>query len=400
MHPLTLSTAQLSEIAIDFERRTAAGLARENQQIKCLPTFTPLRKQPQNGRVFVLDLGGSNLRAGVVRCEKGVLELIAQSPKIKMPWQRNIPFDRGQFLDIQANALVNLNYTENAPLGYCFSYPAKPTPDRDVVLLKWAKGIDVPGTLGKKMGQLLLKRLADRYPTFPCTGVTVINDTVAALIGGMDDLDATSSIGLIAGTGTNMAAAIDPGDIPKLPARIRGTGLLPVNLESGNFSPAHLTEWDERVDHQSNNPGEQLLEKAVSGAYLGYLFKSIFPDSDFNAILGGAELVKILDRPEHYPGAWSETATLIYNRSADLVASALAGLIRLLYRQQNKPCIRIVAEGALFWGQVQGDHRYRARAESTLKSLLSGFNLDHLTVDFIRKDHANLIGSAMAALSV
>ncbi|MBU2644159.1 hexokinase [bacterium] len=399
MHPLTLSTAQLSEIALDFERKTAAGLARENQQIKCLPTFTPLRKQPQNGRVFVLDLGGSNLRAGVVRCKKGELELIAQSPKIKMPWQRNIPFDREQYLDIQANALANLNYREKADLGYCFSYPAEPTPDRDVILLKWAKGIDVPGTLGKKMGRLLLDHLAIRFPEITCSGVTVINDTVAALIGGMGDLDATASIGLIAGTGTNMAAAIQPGDIPKLTADHRVSGLLPVNLESGNFSPAHLTEWDEIVDHQSNNPGEQLFEKAVSGAYLGNLFKAIYPDSVFNATLGGAELVRILDNPDRYPADWSNTATMIYNRSADLIAGALAGLIRLLHRLQNKPGIRVVAEGALFWGQVQGHYQYRARTESTLRNLLSGFNLDHLGIDFFRKDHANLIGSAMAALT-
>ncbi|MBT4088788.1 MAG: hexokinase [Deltaproteobacteria bacterium] len=400
MNPLALSTDQLSEIALDFEKKTGVGLANVNQQIKCLPTYISLRKQRKKGKAFVLDLGGSNLRAGVVRLENGKAELLVRSPKIKMPWQRNIPFDREHYLDIQANALAKLNCHEKLPLGYCFSYPAEPTLGRDVVLLKWAKGIDVPGTLGREMGQLLLNHLIAHFPEVTCTGPTVINDTVAALIGGMGNTADTSTIGLIAGTGTNMAAAIDPVDIPKIATTDQESGLLPVNLESGNFSPAHLTEWDETVDRNSNNPGEQLFEKAVSGAYLGYIFKAFFPDSSFDATQGGVELVKILNSPDRYRAEWVTTATFIYNRSADLVASALAGLIKLLWKLQSHNSIRIVAEGALFWGEINGRQQYRERTESTLNMILSNFKLDHLTIEFFKREHANLVGSAIAALTV
>jgi len=399
MNSLNLSISQLSKIALVFETRIKAGLAHEKQQIKCLPTYIPLRKFSKNGRAYVLDLGGSNLRAGIVSCENDGLKLIARSPKIKMPWQRNISFDRQRYLDIQATVLADLNCEDSLPLGYCFSYPAEPTPDRDAVLLKWAKGIDIPGTLGKKMGHLLTEHIKTHFPKINCTSVTVINDTVAALLGGMTDGDNTSTIGLIAGTGTNMATIIDPVDMPKLAADLK-TGPLPVNLESGNFSPAHLTKWDEMVDRNSNNPGEQRFEKAVSGAYLGQIFKAIFPESSFDETLGGAELVKILDDPDPYPVNWVAVATRIYNRSADLTAAALAGLISLLYQMQDRSKIRIVAEGALFWGEIRGVRHYHQRAESTLISLLSKFKLDHLTIDFIRKDQANLIGSAMAALTM
>jgi len=399
MNPLALSTTQLSEIALDFEKKVGDGLANQHRQIKCLPTYISLRKQPKKGRAFVLDLGGSNLRAGVVDLENGKGDLILRSPKIKMPWQRNTPFDREHYLDLQATALAELNCNEKLPLGYCFSYSAEPTPDRDVTLLKWAKGIDVPGTLGEKMGQILLNHLTTHFPEVQCTGLTAINDTVAALIGGMADTASTSTIGLIAGTGTNMAAAIESLDIPKMAATHKKSGLLPVNLESGHFSPEYLTEWDKTVDLNSNNPGEQLFEKAVSGAYLGNIFKALFPHSAFDATGGGAELVKILNHPDHYPAEWAATATTIYHRSADLVAGALAGLIRLLWRLQNHSNIRIVAEGALFWGEIKGHHQYRDRTESTLKTILSDFKLDHLTIDFFKREHANLVGSAIAALT-
>ncbi len=399
MHPLKLSTDQLAEIALDFENRVSEGLATPNRQIRCLPTYIPLDRQVSEGQAFVLDLGGSNLRAGVIKCEKGQWELIKRTSKLQMPWERNDPFDRNRFLDILANALVELDYHEALPLGYCFSYPAEPTPDRDVILLKWAKGIDVPGTLDRKMGQLLLEHLSTTVTKVQCNSVTVINDTVAALVAGMADAETTSTIGLIAGTGTNMAAAMDPADIPKLSAAGLDKGLLPVVLESGNYLPPYLSEWDDEVDRESNNPGEQRFEKAVSGAYLGYLFKALFPDIPFDESQGGAGLVSVLKRSGDYPVEVLTGAGMIYHRSADLVAAALSGLIQLLYKRQNKSKIRIVAEGALFWGQVSEHDQYRQRVETTLRVLLKTFNLDHLIIELFKKEDANLIGSAIAALS-
>ena len=41
-----------------------------------------------------------------------------------------------------------------------------------------------------------------------------------------------------------------------------------INLESGNFSPPHLTTADDALDRASDNPGAQRFEKAVPGAWL------------------------------------------------------------------------------------------------------------------------------------
>jgi len=399
MHPLKLTAPQLTEIAADFEKRVGEGLAAWNRQIRCMPTYISLQQEQRDGCAAVLDLGGSNLRAGIACHSNGEWRLVDRSETISMPWQRNLPFSCETLLDMQVDALARLRWQDELPLGYCFSYPAEPTPDRDVLLLKWAKGIEVPGTEGRRMGGLLLSHLARRHPHLKCSGVTVINDTVAALVGGMADPNRVDTIGLIVGTGTNMAASLSPSCIPKLAAAAGEYSLLPINLESGNYTPLHLTEWDAAVDRQSNNPGEQLLEKAVAGAYLGQIFKTVLPQAEFDEQRGGAGLSEILARPAEFPAEWIETASLVYFRSADLVAAVLVGLINMLHRLNGRLSFRIAAEGALFWGKLGLRTPYRDRVALTLETLLSMLNLEHLQVEFFKKTDTNLIGSARAALS-
>jgi hexokinase len=77
-------------------------------------------------------------------------------------------------------------------------------------------------------------------------------------------------MGLIVGTGTNMASLMRSDKIAKL--KTKESGLIPVNLESGNFYPPYLTDVDNQVDALSNNKGQQRFEKAISGGYLGKIF--------------------------------------------------------------------------------------------------------------------------------
>ena len=61
---------------------------------------------------------------------------------------------------------------------------------------------------------------------------------------------------------------IHSGDkIKKLDPSYNIQGLVPVNLESGNFHPPFLTTVDDTVDAISGSLGKQRFEKAVSGMY-------------------------------------------------------------------------------------------------------------------------------------
>jgi hexokinase len=144
--------------------------------------------------------------------------------------------------------------------------------------------------------------------------------------------------------------------------------------------------------------GEHRFEKAVSGAYLGDVFKAVHPQSDFNPKTGAQGIAEILSRSQTSDDRIL-TASQIYDRSAKLVAASLAGLIKLIDSKQTVKTVRIVAEGSLFWGKIRGINRYLSITQSTLKSLLDALNLKDIRFEFENIENANLIGSAIAALA-
>jgi hexokinase len=82
----------------------------------------------------------------------------------------------------------------------------------------------------------------------------------------------------------------------------------------------------------------------------------------------------------------------VLNRSADLVAAAIAGFIRTYEPAQKQ--VGILAEGPVFW-QTPG---YRERVEKTLARLVASGT----TTKILRcpsNVEANFLGAACAALS-
>ena len=88
----------------------------------------------------------------------------------------------------------------------------------------------------------------------------VINDTVGTLLAAAYQLRGVE-IGSICGTGHNTCYLE-----PRHP--LTGKPMI-VNMEAGSFDGVALTPFDRAVNQASVRPGEQLLEKMVSGAYLG-----------------------------------------------------------------------------------------------------------------------------------
>ena len=61
--------------------------------------------------------------------------------------------------------------------------------------------------------------------------------------------------------------------------------------------------------------------------------------------------------------------------------------------------IRLVAEGSLFWSEYRKGKNYKDMVMSELQKLLAEFNHADVHVHVAQMDNANLIGSAIAALS-
>ena len=64
--------------------------------------------------------------------------------------------------------------------------------------------------------------------------------------------------------------------------------------------------------------------------YLGEILKSTFPLDEFEEKFDAQKLTTIMNYPDIHKDKYVQVAHWIYNRSAQLVAASLAGLVSLL----------------------------------------------------------------------
>ena len=395
-----LEKEQLKEIALSLRQKVEEGLAKDNAEIQCLPTFITPKSNNINGKALVLDLGGTNYRVATVNFANDKATIHPENGwKKDLSVMKTPGFTREELFKELADPIGEIKRDVEMPIGYCFSYAAESLPDGDAKLLHWTKGVHIKEMLGQPVGKPLLEYLNERNePKF--TSIKVLNDTVASLFAGLTDSNYDAYIGLIVGTGTNMATFIPADKITKLPASTQADGLIPVNLESGNFHPPFLTTVDEMVDACSDSRGMQRFEKAVSGMYLGEILKSTFPLDEFEEKFDAQKLTPIMNYPDIHKEKYVQVAHWIYNRSAQLVASSLAGLISLLvsYNKDIKK-VCLVAEGSMFWSLNRNDKNYNVLVMEELDILLNELGIGDVKVHVNKMNNANLIGTAIAALS-
>lgn len=402
---IKLNHDQLLDIRDDLCKKILDGLKTHGQEIKALPSYLRRPLKNLSGEAVVLDTGGTNIRAAKIQLQGGKSKLLAgpywDSEVMKLA-RNSGQVNSNQFFERQADLIVKAISKDNTRLGYCFSYPAETKPDGDARLLRWTKGIDIPNVTGSPVGSQLLAVLYGKG-TF-IKSISVLNDTVASLIAGAwiaPEYD--NYIGLIVATGTNMAGFFPVGQINKLTPVERNGWLddeeMAINLESGNFTPPHLTIFDDILDSAALDdfPGTQRFEKAVSGEYLPRLFGLLVGRK--TCLEYGFDPEDPKTHPGHLAmlredtGFVGEAAKAVLNRSADMIAAALAGLIKVYGAAQKS--VAILAEGALFWN-IPG---YCERVEKTLATLVDG-EISTKMLRYSGEVDINLLGAAIAALSI
>lgn len=395
-----LDNEQLKGIAYAFREKVEEGLSKKNAEIQCIPTFILPKAADVKGKALVLDLGGTNYRVAIVDFtqEKPVI-YPNNGWKKDMSVMKSPGYTREELFKELADLIVEIKREEEMPIGYCFSYPAESVPGGDAKLLRWTKGVDIRKMVGQFVGKPLLDYLNEKNK-IKFTGIKVLNDTIASLFAGLTDKSYDAYIGLIVGTGTNMATFIPADKIKKLDPAYSVEGLIPVNLESGNFHPPFLTAVDDTVDAMSDSMGKQRFEKAVSGMYLGDILKAAFPLDEFEEKFDARKLTAIMNYPDIHKDIYVQVARWIYSRSAQLVAASLAGLIALL-KLYNKDIHRIclIAEGSLFWSESRKDKSYNILVMEKLQELLRELQLEDVEVHINNMSNANLIGTGIAALT-
>lgn len=395
-----------------------AGLASEDgSKLKMLISYVDnLPTGDEKGLFYALDLGGTNFR--VIRVQLGGKEkrVVKQEfDEVSIPPDLMVGTSEALF-DFIAGALAKFVATEGedfqlAPgrqreLGFTFSFPVKQSSIASGNLIQWTKGFSIEDAVGQDIVAELTKAM--ERVGLDMRVSALVNDTIGTLAGGrFHNPDAIAAV--ILGTGTNAAYVERANAIPKWQGLLPRSGEMVINMEWGNFRASHLptTEYDEALDLESLNPGEQMFEKIISGMYLGEVVRrvlyrmadeaSLFGDtippklktpfvlrtphmsamhhdtsSDLKVV--GAKLKEILDIPNTPLKARKivvEVCDIISTRGARLSAAGILGILKKLGRDTVKPGGEKQTSGvALDGGLFEHYTKFRNTMESTLKELL------------------------------
>ena len=186
-----------------------------------------------------------------------------------------------------------------------------------------------------------------------------------------------------------------------------------LNLESGGFAKLAPNRYDQKLDEASERPGEQRLEKMVSGRYMGEIFDVVMADLlgkekkfgftsiDLSAIIAdnSADLSTVQKTVDDKTGEKIDTdaarqiqelAKTILKRSARLVTAAFVGTLWQLTGNGEMKKQHIAVDGSVY-EKMPGAQDYINEA---LKELLGA---DAAKVDTVLDNGGSCLGAAIAA---
>lgn len=269
----------------------------------------------------------------------GGTNYIFSTAKIQKDGKKIVLKQRSGILPILANDKIffdflSSNFEEKAEaIGFNFGFPLTPTRgtygELDGVLLYGDKEHAMKGlvgrTIGKEINILFKKKFGRSIP------VAVANDTVCLALSGKGDEDGS----LVAGTGFNIGIMLSIDGMETI-----------INIEAGNFNKFEQSDVLRYIDIQSEKPGLQVFEKAVSGKYLAVYFNKKASDLDLSIspITTSQELSKLSSTDGNT--VVQILARSLLERSALLIAASIAGV----YEFNNRPKkMKIVGEGSILW---------------------------------------------------
>jgi hexokinase len=391
---IDLPTAELRRIAADFEAAMREGLAGRPSSLPMLPSYIDRPTGGERGEAVAIDFGGTNVRILRARLADGRADcgktrsFCLKDPDGAYDYTRE-QTRADELFDFIADHVADIVGGESSdfPLGHTFSFPCRQEGLNRAVLLFWTKEVKTSGVVGNDVTPLLAGALARR-------GVTnvrpraVINDTVGTLLAAayrFRDVE----IGSICGTGHNTCYREPHHGLTGKP--------MIVNMEAGSFDGVRLTPFDRSVDGASARPGGQLIEKQVSGAYLGEVVlaalrvmtaERLLPaaDRDWNrGGLSGKHLSKILNDGPEFQATKTITGSelglpqlngeqleavrrltvSVTGRSSRLVGATYAGILRYLDPGLTR-AHTVAIDGTLYEKMPGYDAGIRAGLEAVL----------------------------------
>lgn len=409
----TVKTEQLREIAADFRYDLRLGLKDpEQSSLRMLKSYVGLPTGKETGEYLALDFGGTNLRVLRIKLlgegKFEVLKKVAKPLKVEGVYDfigaDSTAEEMFDFIAELVDEAVEGDHTTKYLLGHTFSFPSEQTNLYNAKLIIWTKEFATPGVEGKVVNDLL-KEALHRQGIDNVEPTAVINDTVAVLLAAaykQPDI----YIGSIYATGHNtcyLEPYADSADAPMI-----------LNLESGGFMKLVPSRLDIEFDKASEKPGEQRLEKMVSGRYMGELFGMAlaellaekgknygFTSIDMSNIIldesaDKAEVVKIvaaktgktIDAAD--AEMVRELASTLVIRSARLVTASFVGIIWQLAGEGKAPKQHIAVDGSVY-------EKMPLAKENIMRALSELLGEEASVVDTVLENGGSGLGAAIAA---
>ncbi|KAF5689691.1 glucokinase [Fusarium circinatum] len=377
-----VGSEKIQEITNYFVKQIKHGL--KDKHAYQIPSFvTQIPSGREKGLFLAVDLGGTNCRVCAVTLHGDSTFDVFQRKHL-VPHNIRVHSSHKplfHFIALKIQDLLRDHTSESSEssevsfnLGFTFSFTCEQTSISSGTLVHWDKGWDIPSTLGQDPCALLQEAIDEI--SLPVRVCVLANDAVGTLLTRAYTSKTKNSTlaSIILGTGTNAAYIERISNIQRLDTTADGAqhsnsdGIMVINTEWGSWDDGlkvlPQTRFDKLVDESSSDPGCGLLEKMVSGMYLGELLRlslldlmrngaldMSFPDGSPVYMHMGVEsafLSKIAEStPESSPSALSyitETlaatgvtskdlqtiqllATVIVKRSARLVGAGLAAIL-------------------------------------------------------------------------
>ena len=276
----TISENDIKVMIRDFHSEMQKGLSGYESSLKMIPSFVDRPKGNEKGRYIALDLGGTNFRVLAVELDgKGGSSVLAVS---KFVIKKECMRGTGKMLfDFIADCIEEflkdneIDRSKTYDLAFTFSFPVDQTNVAAGKLIVWCKGFTAEGVVGEDVIVLLNEALRRKH--INCIRVAALaNDTVGTLVAKSYE-DKKCDLGVILGTGTN---ACYPEMMPNI-SKWRGVpknGKMIINMEWANFNKIRRNCYDRELDEASSNIGEHIMEKMVSGMFLGEVTRRVVYD--------------------------------------------------------------------------------------------------------------------------
>ena len=420
MEPADINIDQVCQVFLD---EMAKGLAGRKSSLAMLPTYIETDKEiPRNKPVIVMDAGGTNFRTATIAFGDDEKAIISDFKLFEMPGLKG-KVGREEFFSTIAGYIRHIT-DKSDNIGFCFSYPIEMFPTKDGRVLYFSKEIQAPQVEGQMIGENLNAAITNSGFGGK-KNIILLNDTVATLLAGRADASGRtfdSFIGFILGTGTNCSYIEQNKNITK--ARdLNPVGSQIINIESGGFGKAPRGTIDKKFDKSLVNPGINVFEKMISGAYLGPIClwtiqaaikEKLFSNTTSQKLLAitklsSKEVSDFIYNPQKSDSSLSKAisdadeqdSTTLYwlidrmiERAAKLTAINLLSVAIKCGKGKNptRP-VCIVAEGTTFYHLTS----LKQRIECYLRQHL--VEKKGIFYDIINVENATLIGAAIAGLT-